>query len=84
MYKTWSISAGDLESLQHELDTFLNEFVEELISVSYAIQDRHYVLVVYRAVDLEVSRGAEAAVSAAEEIIEGVEVGRIDSEEMQA
>lgn len=73
MYKTWSISAEDAETLERGLDAYLNEYVGKLISVSYAVTDRHYALVVYEPVDIEGTAGEEAAVSAAEEILEQTE-----------
>jgi hypothetical protein len=73
MYKTWGTSAEDLETLERALDLFLNEYVGTLISVSYAISERHHVLVVYEPVEVESTAREEAAVSAAEEILEQAE-----------
>lgn len=73
MYKTWGTSAEDVETLERAVDSFLNEYVGTLTSVSYAVSDRHYVLVVYEPVDVEGTVGEEAAVAAAEEILEQAE-----------
>lgn len=73
MYKTWSTSAKDLETLERGLDSFLNEYVGTLISVSYAVSDRHFALVVYEPVAVEGGTREEAAVSEAEEILEMAE-----------
>lgn len=73
MYKAWSTSAEDVETLERALDSFLNEYVGSVTSVSYAVSDRHYVLVVYEPFELEDTAREEAAVSAAEEILERAE-----------
>lgn len=73
MYKTWGTSAEDVETLERAVDSFLNEYVGTLISVSYAVSERQYVLVVYEPVDIEGTAGEEAAVTAAEEILEQAE-----------
>ncbi len=73
MYKAWSTSAEDVETLEHALDSFLNEYVGSVTSVSYAVSDRHYVLVVYEPFEVEGTAREEAAVSAAEEILEHAE-----------
>lgn len=70
MYKTWSMSAEDTATLEQGLDSFLNEYVGHLVSVSYAVTNRHYVLVVYEPVDVNGNTREEAAVTAAEEILE--------------
>lgn len=73
MYKTWGTSAEDLETLERALDAFLNEYVGTLTSVSYAVSSRHHVLVIYEPVDVEGTVGEEAAITAAEEILEQAE-----------
>lgn len=70
MYKTWSMSAEDAATLEQGLDSFLNEYVGHLVSVSYAVTNRHHVLVVYEPVDVNGNTHEEAAVTAAEEILE--------------
>lgn len=73
MFKTWTASAGDGESLSRELEVHLNEFADEVISVAYAVSDRHHVLAVYRPVELSIEDRQEVAVSVAEHIIEGAQ-----------
>jgi hypothetical protein len=73
MFKTWTASSGDVESLARELEVHLNEFADEVISVAYAVTDRHHVLAVYRLIDLSIEDREEAAVSVAEHIIEGAQ-----------
>jgi hypothetical protein len=73
MFKTWTASAGDVESLSRELEVHLNEFADEVISVAYAVSDRHHVLAVYRPVELSIEDRQEVAVSVAEHIIEGAQ-----------
>ncbi len=70
MYKAWSMSAEDPAALERGLDAFLNEYVGHLVSVSYAVTSRHYVLVIYEPVDVNGDTREEAAVTAAEEILE--------------
>lgn len=68
MFKSWYGSAGEMEILARQLEAHLNEFAEEVISVSYAVSGSHYVLAVYR--ELDVSSEQEQAVSVAEQIID--------------
>lgn len=71
MFKTWTASAKELPALARAVEGHLNEFAEEVISVSYAIAGaEHHVLVVYRPVELELDATLEAAVSVAEDIVE--------------
>lgn len=71
MFKTWTISGEELPALARAVEGHLNEFAEEVISVSYAIaEDQHHVLVVYRPVELEHEASLEAAISIAEDIVE--------------
>jgi hypothetical protein len=68
MYKAWTGSAEDAESLARALEAHLNEFADEVYSVGYAVTDRHHALAVYRAID---SIGStERAVAVAESIID--------------
>jgi hypothetical protein len=68
MFKAWTSSAANGESLARDLEAHLNEHADEVISVSYAVETDHYVLAVYRPVD---SGGQEeAAVAYAEHIID--------------
>jgi hypothetical protein len=69
MYKVWTASAAQATALARSLESHLNEYAEEIISVSYAVTDVHHVLAVYRMVDLTDGAGAEAAVAAAEELM---------------
>ncbi|HLJ68894.1 MAG TPA: hypothetical protein VKX16_16175 [Chloroflexota bacterium] len=68
MYRTWTASAEDAESLARALEAHLNEFAEEVISVGYAVTGSHHVLAVYR--ELEGSLQAGAVVAVAEQILD--------------
>lgn len=70
MFKTWTASDDSPEQLARTLEAHLNEFAEDVISVGYAVHDRHFVIVVYRPVERAQSHSLEAAVSVAEEIVE--------------
>lgn len=71
MFKTWTDSNEELESLAKSLEGHLNENAEEVISVGYAVADgRHFVLAVYLAVEPNGDRRMEAAVDLAEGILE--------------
>lgn len=69
MYKTWSTSAGDAGNLAQSLEAHLNEFAEDIVSVSYAVDGEHHVLVVYRPVEITLE-SADEAVAVAEQIID--------------
>lgn len=70
MYRTWTTSAGDAETVARDLEAHLNEFAAEVISVTYAVGAEHTVLAVYRAIDVAGSVSEEAVVTAAEHIID--------------
>ncbi len=70
MFKTWTASDDDLETLARALEGHLNEFAQEVVSLGYAIAEKHYVIVVYRVVEPAQNDRQEAAVSVAEEIVE--------------
>lgn len=71
MFKTWTDSNDELGSLAKSLEGHLNEYADEVISVSYAIAEgRHFVLAVYRVVESNGDRRMEAAVDLAEGILE--------------
>ncbi len=70
MFKTWSCSAMDAESVARELEGHLNEYAEEVVSVSYAVNEGHHVLAVYREIEATLDEREEAAVSFAEQIID--------------
>ena len=70
MFKTWTASDEDPEALARAVEGHLNEFAEEVISVSYGIGGRHFVMVGYRKVEAAQNDRQEAAVSVAEEIVE--------------
>jgi hypothetical protein len=74
MYKTWVASATDAETLARNLEIHLNEFASEVISVSYAVNDVHQVLAVYREIDMSVEQRAEEAVNVAEHILDGAQL----------
>jgi hypothetical protein len=67
MFKTWTSSALDAETVARDLEAHLNEFAEEVVSVAYAVDSGHHVLAVYR----EIEPLADVAVVAvAEQIID--------------
>ena len=70
MFKTWSASDSEPEALARMLEGHLNEFAQEVVSVGYAVADRHFVIVVYRTIEPAEGARVEAAVSMAEEIVE--------------
>lgn len=70
MYKTWTTSAGDAEAVARGLEAHLNEYADEVVSVCYAVTDRHHVLAVYRPVEPAGHGREEAAVAVAEQIID--------------
>jgi hypothetical protein len=70
-FETWTSCNHDAESLARALEAHLNEFAERVISVAYAVTDLHYVLAVYEPVDAASSIAEEAAVTVAEQIIDG-------------
>jgi hypothetical protein len=70
MYRTWVFSAPDAESLARNLEIHINEFADEVVSVSYSVHTDHHVLVVYRAIETTSRERQEAAVSVAEHIID--------------
>jgi hypothetical protein len=70
MYRTWTASAQDAESLARALEIHLNEFADAVLSVSYAVSQAHYVLVVYTPIDPTRLAEDEAAVAVAEQIID--------------
>lgn len=71
MFKTWTASDEDAESLAREVEGHLNEFAERVISVGYAVAEgRHHAMVVYEAVAPSEDGHMEAAVSIAEDIVE--------------
>lgn len=69
MFKTWTGSSREIEPLTRDLEAHLNEFADEVVSVAYAVTDRHYVLAVYKLIELSAEMGQEVAVSEAEQII---------------
>ena len=71
MFKTWTDSNDEPESLARSLEGHLNEFADEVISVGYAVSEgQHFVMAVYRAVEANGDRRMEAAVDLAEDILE--------------
>ena len=73
MFKTWTSSSREIESLARALEAHLNEFADEVVSVAYAVTDRHHVLALYKRVELSSADQQEVAVAEAEHIIEGVQ-----------
>lgn len=70
MYKCWTCEGKDAGEAARSLEAHLNEFAAEVISVAYAVDELHYILAVYRSVDAVAPAVEEAAVTAAEHIIE--------------
>ncbi|HEX8917744.1 MAG TPA: hypothetical protein VF898_04535 [Chloroflexota bacterium] len=68
MFKVWQGSAGNAETLARDLEAHLNEYADEVMSVSYAIAGNHFAIAVYR--ELDISAGHAVAISAAEQIID--------------
>jgi hypothetical protein len=73
MFKTWTSSSREIESLARALEAHLNEFADEVVSVAYAVTDQHYVLALYKRVELSSQDRQEVAVAEAEHIIGGVQ-----------
>jgi hypothetical protein len=70
MYKTWVSTAADEDTVARGLEAHLNEFAEEVISVSYSVAQKHHVLAVYRPIEPGFAEQHEIAVSVAEHIID--------------
>ena len=70
MFKTWTSGGPDAESVARELETHLNEYAQDVVSVSYAVTDQHWVLAVYRAIEATAMAGEAEAVAVAEHILE--------------
>lgn len=70
MYRTWTGSADDPETVARALEAHLNEFADVVISVAYAVDAGHHVLAVYTEIDAGGDRVEEAAVAVAEQIID--------------
>jgi hypothetical protein len=70
VYRTWTASAEDAETLARALEIHLNEFAEDVLSVSYAVNEAHHVLVVYTPIEPIALAEDEAAVAVAEQIID--------------
>ena len=70
MFKTWTASDDDPQALARALEGHLNEFALDVVSVGYAVAEKHFVMVVYRQVEAAQDDRQEAAVSLAEEIVE--------------
>ena len=70
MIRTWTFAAAEAEAMARALEAHLNEFAEEVISVSYAVTDKHHVLAVYRGVEMLDEDSAAVAVEIAEQLVE--------------
>ncbi|GAC1403354.1 MAG: hypothetical protein NVSMB52_17360 [Chloroflexota bacterium] len=70
MYKTWTFSADNSDVLARALEAHLNEFAQEVVDVSYAISDRHYVLATYIEIILPGAPAEGGAVAVAEQILD--------------
>jgi hypothetical protein len=78
MLRVWTASADSADELAGNLESFLNEFAADVVSVSYTVTEAHHVLVVYRPFDLEAGKAEETAVALAEQIIDEAEVSLSD------
>lgn len=70
-FETWTSCSDNAESLARALEAHLNEFAATVISVAYAVTDVHHVLAVYEPIDAASTAAEEAAVTVAEQIIDG-------------
>jgi len=70
MYRAWSASADGGQELATQLEAHLNEFADEIVSISYAVHGAHHVLAVYREIQTGERASAEEAVAVAEQIID--------------
>ena len=70
MYKTWTGSATEASEVARALEAHLNEFADEIVSVSYAVGEEHCVLAVYRPIDMSHEAGEETAVAVAEQLLD--------------
>jgi hypothetical protein len=69
MFKVWTGSDADADSLARQLEAHLNEFAAEVVAISYSVADDHFVMAVYRPVEVSVDDRMEAAVGVAEDIV---------------
>jgi hypothetical protein len=70
MYKAWNASATSGALLARQLEAHLNEHASEVLSVSYSVAGEHFVLVVYRPVEIWEAATELAAIESATHIIE--------------
>lgn len=70
MFKAWTGSAGDAETLARSLEAHLNEFAAQVVSIGYAVAGGHHALVVYRSIDMSESEPTQTAVEVAESILD--------------
>ncbi len=77
MYKVWTASAPTNAEVARELETHLNEFASEVISVAYdvTVGGDHHVLAVYTSIELMEAGSEHAAVELAEDIVQEAEAG---------
>ncbi len=69
MYVAWTASASTPEELARAVETQLNEYAEDIISVSYAVDHGHHALLVYRSIE-PIDATSVGAVAVAEQIID--------------
>lgn len=69
MYRTWTASGSDAQSVARELEAHLNEYADSVVSISYAVDGEHHVLVVYTPIEMTAIT-EESAVAVAEHIID--------------
>lgn len=70
MYKVRTVAANDADGLARAVEAHINEYAEDVISVSYAIERQHIALLVYRPVNLASEAPVEEAVNVAEHILD--------------
>ena len=73
MFEVWTANDTDAEGLARRLEAHLNEFAAEVVSVSYAVAGKHFVMAVYRPVEPADDVALEAVVELAEEIVAGAQ-----------
>jgi hypothetical protein len=72
MYRSWTCSGENGETVARALEAHLNEFAGEVVSVCYAVDETHYVLVVYREIAGLAEEAPAIAVAEAEHILDHV------------
>src|SRR5262245_35773685 len=69
VFEVWTAEDDNAEDLARRLEARLNEYAAQVISVSYTVADKHFVMAVYQPVQPLDDDALEAAVEVAEEIV---------------